>query len=460
MSASPRNLDSELAALLAPDILVMLDEAPGDIATETEELHPKSLADVAEAMPRHRVSEFLRALPAARAADVLEYLDEDLRTELLEAMSTEQAVALVSEMTPDDRADVLEELEEETAEEILHDLPDEARQETERLLQYEGDTAGGLMTTEFVSVEQSLTVEEAVTIVRIAARSGRKEAMHALYVTDERGVLVGVMSLRDLLAAPEGARCEDVMWTEVVKVPATADRAEVARVISEYDLVAVPVVDAFDRVTGVVTVDDVIDVIVDEQTEDAQKAGAVQPLEDPYFATGFLTMARKRVGWLVFLFVGEMFTGTAMRAYEQTMASAIALTLFIPLIISSGGNSGGQSASLITRALAVGDVDMSDVLRVFFRELGQGLTLGVCLGAIGFVRALTWGNGYPIATVVGLSLVMVVLVGTVVGSMLPLIFKRLGFDPAIASSPFVASLVDVTGLLIYFNIAGRVLRIG
>lgn len=459
MTPSQRNQDSELAALLAPDILVMLEESPGDVAAETEELHPKDLADVAEAMPRDRVAEFLRALPAARAADVLEYLDEELRSELLEAMSTAQAVALVSEMTPDDRADILEELEEETADEILHDLPEAERQETERLLQYEADTAGGLMTTEFVSVSQGLTSEEALNIVRIAARSGRKEAMHAIYVTDERGSIVGVMSLRELVAAPENSTVADMAWTEVVKVPATADRAEVARITTEYDLVAVPVVDAFDRIIGVITVDDVIDAIVEEQTEDVQKLGAVQPLEEPYFAAGFWSLARKRVGWLVFLFVGEMFTGTAMRAYEETLASAIALTLFIPLIISSGGNSGSQSATLITRALAVGDVEIRDAFRVMLRELGQGLVLGACLGAIGYVRALMWGNTSTLSLVVAITLVMVVLVGSVVGAMLPLVFKRLGFDPAIASSPFVASLVDVTGLVVYFNVARQLLQL-
>lgn len=460
MTSSPRDQDRELAALLAPDILAWLEESPGDVAVETEELHPKSLADVAEAIPRERVAEFLRALPAARAADVLEYLDEELRAEVLEAMSTEQAAALVSEMTPDDRADVLEDLEEATADEILQDLPDEARQETQRLLQYEADSAGGLMTTEFVSVQEHLTVEAALAIVRTAARSGRKEAMHAIYVADDRDVLVGVMSLRELLAAPEGAKVAEVAWTEVVKVPATADRAEVARITSEYDLVAVPVVDAFGRMLGVITVDDVIDAIVEEQTEDVQKLGAVQPLEEPYFTVGFWSVARKRVGWLVFLFVGEMFTGTAMRAYEETLASAIALTLFIPLIISSGGNSGSQSATLITRALAVGDVEVRDALRILLREVGQGLVLGACLGLIGFVRALMWGNTTTLATVVALTLVAVVLVGSVVGAMLPLVFKRLGFDPAIASSPFVASLVDVTGLVIYFTIARQLLQLG
>jgi magnesium transporter len=230
-------------------------------------------------------------------------------------------------------------------------------------------------------------------------------------------------------------------------------------VTSEYDLVAVPVVDAFDRIIGVITVDDVIDALVEEQTEDVQRLGAVQPLEEPYFQASFWSVARKRVGWLVFLFVGEMFTGTAMRRYEDTLAAAIALTLFIPLIISSGGNSGSQSATLITRALAVGDVDISDALRVFVREFGQGVLLGTCLGAIGFVRALMWGTETNVALVVALTLVLVVIVGAVVGAMLPILFKRLNVDPAIASSPFVASLVDVTGIVVYFSIARQLLHL-
>ena len=459
MTPPQRSQDRELAALLAPDILALLEESPGDIAAETEELHPKDLADVAEMLPREKLGEFLRVLDPARAADVVEYLDDELRIELLEEMSPAQAAALVSEMTPDERADVLEELESETADEILHDLPAEARQETERLLQYETDSAGGLMTTEFVSVAQDLMVPDALAQVRTAARSGHKEAMHAIYVVDERGALVGVLSLRELVAAPDDARVADIAWTEVVKVPATADRAEVARVTSEYDLVAVPVVDGFERIIGVITVDDVIDAIVEEQTEDAQKQGAVQPLEVPYFQAGFWNVARKRVGWLVFLFIGEMFTGTAMRHYEDTLAAVLTLTVFIPLIISSGGNSGSQSATLITRALAVGDVDTSDVWRILARELGQGLVLGGCLGLLGFGRALLWGTEVNVAAVVSLTLVGVVVVGAVVGAMLPLGFQRLNVDPAIASSPFVASLVDVTGLVVYFSLARALLGV-
>lgn len=459
MTPLKHNIDRPVASLLAPDILALLDESPQDVAIETEEIHPADLADVVEAMPEERVADFLAVLPASRAAQVLEYLDEELRAELLERMSSEVAARIVFEMNPDDRVDVLEGLEAETADEILSDLPAEARQETERLLQYEPDTAGGLMTTEFVSVPRGLSIEEALAQVRVAARSGQREAMHAIYVVDEDGSLVGVMSLRELVAAPEGSLVADVMREEVVAVPAAADREEVARIISEYDLVAVPVVDGFGRVVGAITVDDVIDAMVEEQTEDVQRLGAVQPLEEPYFLAGFWNLARKRVGWLVFLFVGEMFTGTAMRHYEPVLASVLALTLFIPLIISSGGNSGSQSATIITRALAVGDVRIRDVLRVIGRELGQGLVLGACLGAIGFVRALMWGNGSNVAGVVAVSLVLVVLVGTVVGATLPILFQRLGFDPAVASAPFVASTVDVTGLVIYFTVARRLLHL-
>ncbi len=460
MTPAQHKSDRPIAALLVPDILALLEEAPGDLAAETEEMHAADLANVVEELPRERVGDFLRALSPNRAAQVIEYLDDELRAEFLEHVTTEQAAEIISEMTPDDRADVLEALEEETADEILADLPQEEREETEKLLQYEPDTAGGLMTTELVSVEQGLTAEEALAHVRAAARSGRRESIHAIYVVDTDGKLVGVMSVRELLAAPEGASVADVMHTEIVSVQTSADREEVARVTSEYDLVVSPVVDGFGRIVGVITVDDVIDAIVEEQTEDVQRLGAVQPLDDPYFVSGFWDVARRRVVWLVVLFIGEMFTSTALHAYEATLSQALFLTAFIPLIISSGGNSGSQSSTLITRALAVGDVEMSDALRVLWRELGQGLVLGACLGLIGLVRAGFTGNGAMFAVVVAVSLVLVVVVGTVVGSMLPLLLRRVGFDPAVASSPFVASVVDVTGIVVYFTVAQKLLGIG
>lgn len=453
----PRQEDRPVAALLAPDILAMLEESPGDVAAETEELHPANLADIAEAIPRERVAELLSVLPPARAADVLEYLDEEVRTEVLQSLSTREAAALVSEMTPDDRADALEELEEERAEEILSEIPAAARRDTERLLAYDTDSAGGLMTTEFVSVSEDLTVEAALEAVRAAARLGRREAMYTIYATDAQGRLQGVFSLRELLAAAPGAQVRDISWADIVSLPPTADREEVARITRKYDLVAVPVVDAAERVLGVVTVDDVMDAIEEEQTEDVQMLGAVAPLEAPYFQSGFWSIAQKRAGWLILLFLAEMLTGTAMKHYEETLAATAALIFFIPLIISSGGNSGSQSATLITRALAVGDVELRQAVRVLMREGGQGLVLGAFLGAIGYARAALWGYSTGVAAVIAVTLMGVVLTGTLVGATLPLVFTRLGLDPAIASSPFVSSFVDIAGIVIYLSVAAALL---
>lgn len=455
--ASPKE-ERPVAALLVPDILVLLDESPQNVAAETEELHPANLADIAEALPHDRLVQLMGALPADRAADVLEYLDEELRTELFDALSARQAAELMARMTPDDRADALEDLEEERADEILAEISSEARGETERLLAYEPDTAGGLMTTEFISVSEDMSVDAALESVRASARAGRKEAMYTIYALDALGKLRGVFSLRELLAAPPGTRVADIAWEDIVSAPATADREEVARLTSKYDLVAVPVVDQQGRLLGVVTVDDVIDAIVEEQTEDVQRLGAVEPLEAPYFQASFWSIARKRAGWLVLLFVAELLTATAMARYEATLAGALALVFFVPLIISSGGNSGSQSATLITRALAVGDVDLRDAVRVLTREGLQGLALGAFLGVFGFIRVILGGEPTSFALVVGVTLLAVVITGTLVGATLPLVFTRLGFDPAIASSPFVASFVDVVGILIYFSFAAWLLN--
>ena len=371
--------DRPVAALLAPDILALLEEEPSALAADTEEVHAADLADVAETLTVPQISALLSALPAARAADVLEYLNEELRAEVLEAMSATQAAALVTQMTPDDRADTLEEIDEEHAEEILAEIPTEARRETEQLLAYEPDTAGGLMTTEFVSVAASMTVEEALASVRAIARTGRLEAMYAIYVTDDKGQLSGVVSLRELLAAPEGAKLSDIAWTEVVSVSAQVDREEVARVIANYDLVAVPVVDDTHRVLGVITVDDVIDVIQKEQTEDTQKFGGMEALDQPYTEIGFWPMIRKRAGWLSILFVGEMFTATALGYYDDEIGKAAVLAIFLPLIISSGGNSGSQGTSLIIRSLALREITLRDWWRVASREIITGLALGTIL---------------------------------------------------------------------------------
>lgn len=455
-----------LAALLVPDILVMLEESPDAIPAETEELHANDLATLAEALPREMVGPFLSALSVERAADVLEYLDEDLRSEVLETMTARQAAELVTEMTPDDRADTLEGLEEESAEEILSEIPAAERAETEKLLAYEPDTAGGLMTTEFVSVSEDTPVDEALAAVRRIARSEHREAMNTIYTTDAAGRLQGVMSLRELLAAPEGGKVSDIAWEEVQMVPVTADREEVARLTREYDLVAVPVVDENGVIQGVVTVDDVIDALVEEHTEDVQRFGGMEALDEPYTQIGFFSMIRKRAPWLAALFLSEMLTTSAMGHFQDELAKAVVLALFIPLIISSGGNSGSQATSLIIRALALQELRLRDWWKVMLRELPSGLMLGAILGLMGIARILLWQHlgivTYPhpnlLALTIGIALIGVVAFGSLAGAMLPFVLQRLGFDPASASAPFVATLVDVTGLSIYFYVALLILR--
>lgn len=451
-----------LVALLAPDIQELLKSSPQSVAAETEEIHAADLADIVEALPRESVLALLAALPADRAADVLEYLSDDLRTGVLEEMSAPQAARLVAEMTPDDRADALEDLEDTLYETILSEIPKAAREETERLLAYEPDTAGGLMTTEFVSVPEDTTVEAALAGVRRIARAGRREAMHAIYGTDEHGVLKGVLSLRELLAAPEGAKITEIAWEEVVSVPATADREEVVSLTSNYDLVALPVVDDAGRIIGVVTVDDVMDAMAEEHTEDVQKFGGMEALDEPYLQIGFPAMMRKRVVWLVALFVGQMLTTSAMQQFQSQLTQALMLTLFIPLIISSGGNSGSQATSLIIRAMALGEVTLADWWRIARRELPLGLALGIVLGVLGVLRIVVWqqlglwdyGEHYVLVSLtVGITLVGVVAFGSLAGSMLPFVLSRAGLDPASASAPLVATLVDVMGLTIYFSIA-------
>lgn len=451
-----------IAALLAPDIVELLKVSPEAVATETAELHPADLADIVELIPRTRLAAFLAALPSDRASEVLEYVDERLRTRILEELSTSQAATLVAQMLPDERADVLEELEEARADEILEAIPAEARRQTQELLAFEPDTAGGLMTTELVSVPESETVEHALALVRAIARSGRREAMNTLYVVDPEHRLIGVMSLRELLGAREGARVSDLMHTEVRQVHTGQDRTEVASMIAEYDLTSIPVVDDSGHLSGMVTVDDVIDVIQEEQTEDVQRFGGLEALEEPYMRAGFFELLRKRAGWLCVLFLGELLTASAMGYFEDEIASAVVLALFVPLIISSGGNSGSQATSLIIRALALREVTLADWWRVAMRELPAGLVLGTLLGVLGVLRVLIWqhfgiydyGPHFVlIGLTVGISLLGVVTFGTLTGSMLPFALRRFGFDPASASAPLVATLVDVSGLVLYFSVA-------
>jgi magnesium transporter len=367
-------------------------------------------------------------------------------------------------MAPDDVADIVQEVDDHERANLLALLDEVMRKEVAVLLAYAEDDAGGLMSTRFARVRADLRVDEALLYLRRQARE-KLETIYYVYALDHEQRLLGVATLRALFTARSDATVRDVMKQDVVTVSEDMDQEAVSRLFKHYGFLAVPVVDAERRMKGIVTVDDIVDVLSEEATEDAQKFGGMEALDEPYLEIAFWDMWKKRAGWLSALFLGEMLTATAMGRFQDEIAKAVVLALFVPLIISSGGNSGSQASTLVIRAMALGELRMRDGFRVARREIAAGLALGTTLGVIGVIRIVAWekvfhtyGAHYlEIAITVGVSLVGVVLFGTMAGSMLPLLLHRLGFDPASASAPFVATLVDVTGLVLYFTVANLVL---
>ncbi|MBK8690800.1 MAG: magnesium transporter [Deltaproteobacteria bacterium] len=406
-----------------------------------------------------------------------QHLDRSEADEFFLGLSTHEQAAMLRSMrsgerrlwlrllAPDDAADLVQELPEDERAAFLGQLDDVSRREVAALMAYAEDAAGGLMSPRFARLRPEMTVDEAIRYLRRQARE-QLETIYYAYVLDQEQRIRGVVTFRDLFTAPGGKPLAEVMHTAVISVPDTMDQEAVARVIAEHDLNALPVVDADGRMKGIVTVDDIVDVVQHEATEDIQKLGGMEALDTPYMETSFGAMVRKRGGWLAALFVGEMLTASAMAHYEHEIARALVLTIFIPLIISSGGNSGSQATTLIIRAMALGEITGRDWWLIVRREIAAGLTLGAILATIGFVRVLVWhsfvhsyGPAYVrIGMTVAFSLIGVVSWGTIAGSMLPFIVKRFGFDPATASAPFVATLVDVAGVIIYFNVAQVLLR--
>lgn len=413
---------------------------------------------------RERVAAF-RRLTTEQAESLFERLSSRSRAVVLTAMTPAERQLWLRQLAPDDAADVVQQVEPDRRDQLLELLDEPTRAEVRGLMAYAEDAAGGLMNPRFVRVRSESTVGEALFYLRRQARAG-VEFLHYVYVLDQEQHLLGVVSFRELFTAPEDAAVGSVMVTAVVRAPERMDQEAVARLLAEHDLTAVPVVDNEERMIGVVTVDDIVDVVQQEATEDIQKIGGSDQLESPYLQTGLLPMVGKRAGWLAVLFAGEMLTATAMARYEVEIARAVVLALFVPLIISSGGNSGSQASTLVIRAMALHEVRPRDWWRVLRRELLAGLLLGLALAAMGVVRIVageslfhTYGEHHArIAATVAVSLVGVVVWGTLAGSMLPFLLRRLGLDEARASAPLVATLVDVFGLMIYFNVAWWMLR--
>lgn len=424
-------------------VRVLSEQRPADLVEVFEELHDDQQVEL---LPRMEVED---------SADVLEYLDDPEAAELAGELSDADLARIVDEMEPDEAADLLGDLDPGRSQAILARLNDP--DEVSPLLLYHDQTAGGLMTSDVLALRRRMTVQDALEAVRSEAPSPSAETLYHLYVVDRDNHLVGVTCLYDLLRSAPAAQVAEMMSTDVISVQAQTDQEEVARLMTRYSLLSMPVVTADGLLLGIVTYDDVMDVIEREATEDIQKLGATQPLGRNYLDTPVLTVTRKRIGWLLLLFLTESLTGSVLRHFEGELAVMVSLSFFIPLLIGTGGNAGSQTTSTIIRSLALGEIDLRDGMVVLWHELRVGLLLGLVMGLVGFGRALLWRTPYSVAEAVAVALLAIVVWANVVGSVLPLLASKLRVDPAIVSGPFMSTLVDATGLLIYLQIAKMIL---
>ena len=457
--------------ILEPEIRSLIDARNfGALREVFREWPPADVAEVILDLPEDEQVIIFRVLPHALAADVFEYLDIDAQQKLLRAMAHEQVVAILNEMAPDDRTALLEELPSAAARQLIQLLTPEERHVATALLGYPEDSVGRLMTPDFIAVREDWTVQQVLDYIREHGRDS--ETLNFVYVVDDRGKLIDDVRMREFLLRPLTAKVSEIRDQTFGALNVTDSQQDALNVFRKYDRAALPVVDSNGVLVGIVTADDMLDVAEEEATEDIQKFGGMEALDEPYMRIPLWRMVRKRAGWLVILFLGEMLTATAMANYQEELAKALVLALFLPLIVSSGGNSGSQASTLMIRAMALGEVTLRDWWRVMGREMQAGLSLGAILGVIGVVRVAAWaivgeqyfhrqpyGPHWPlVALTVGIALVGVVLWGTLSGSMLPFLLRRVGADPAASSAPFVATLVDVTGLIIYFSIALVIMR--
>ena len=454
-----------LDKLALPEIRELL--GADDTATLGDVLNrwlPADLAGVLDGLGELDKARILRALSGPLAAQVFEYLTLDVQERLIETLPDEESAGLLESMSPDDRTALLEELPPESAERLLARLSPSERAVAEALLTYSPDSVGRLMTPDYVAVQRDWTIKHVLDHVRSHGRDS--ETLNVIYVIDDAHRLVAELRIRYVLLAPLHQHVRDIATSNFVALKATDDKKTAVEVFRKYDRTALPVTDARGALLGIVTIDDVIDIAEERATREIQKFGGLEALDEPYVSTPLLAMVRKRASWLVILFLGEMLTASAMGYFEGEITRFPVLALFLPLIISSGGNSGSQAATLIIRALALGELSLRDYAMVFRREIVSGLLLGLLLGTIGILRITLWSQFSTIYTVhwplvaltVGVALVGVVMWGSLCGALLPFLLKRLGFDPATSSAPFVATLVDVTGIIIYFSVAYSILH--
>ena len=431
---------------------------------QIESYPPADIADLIQQRPLDEQMEIFEQLKGVTAVHTFEFLPLKIQQEILEHLPSNQMAWLLNSLSPDDRTAFLEELPVNTIGQLLKYLSPKERAISIRLLGYPENSIGRLMTPDYISIKMDWSVQQVLDYIR--AKGKDSETLNVIYAVDDRGKLVDDFHIRQILLANPKALMSDLGDKAFVALNVDDDQETAIELFRKYDRVALPVVDPQDILLGIVTIDDIIDIALEEDTEDMLKMGGMSAFTEPYLEIPFFELMKKRVGWLIILFLGEMMTASALGYFQDEISQAVVLALFLPLIVSSGGNAGSQASTLIIRAMAVGDIKLRDWYRIMRREIFSGLFLGIVLGLIGFFRISIWSAFSSIYgphwTLVGITvffaLIGVVLWGTLTGSMLPLILRRLGADPAVSSAPFVATLVDVAGIIIYFSIALIILR--
>lgn len=418
---------------------------------------PADMAELLEEHPPETASGIIALVDADCKVDLVEQLDLADQVDLIKTLTPRDAAKIIERMASDDRADLVGSLPENLREKIMAMIPQEERDDITRLMSFEEGTAGSIMTTDYAAVEPDITVQEAIDILRLVAPDA--ETIYYVYVTDATGTLMGLVSLRYLIFSPPKKKIRDVMYSNTVhSVKPTDNYEEVADAISKYDLLAIPVVDDIGRLLGIVTVDDIIDVLEDETTEDFYNLGAAgQPIKADYLSASVLTMARNRITWLVCLVLVGFVSGFIMEKYTAMLNSMVVLTFFIPLLCASGGNAGSQTTTIIIRSLATGEIDGSKIMQVLFKEFQVGLIVGVILGIFAALRALLMNHDLYLGITVALAMVATIVIAKSIGAILPLLIDKVGLDPAIMSAPLISTILDVTTLLVYFNLAGMIM---
>ncbi|WP_304432472.1 magnesium transporter [Acutalibacter muris] len=423
-----------------------------------KDMNPADAAWVLEELPEQRMPVLFRLLPKELAADTFAYMEPESQELLVQGFSDRELDEVMEQLFLDDTVDMIEEMPANVVKKILRHVDSETRRMINQVLNYPKDSAGSIMTMEYVDLKRSMTVEQAFERIR---RTGvEKETIYTCYVTDSRRKLLGIVTVKDLLLARKDEVIRNIMETNVKYVSTHTDQEEAARALSKYDFLALPVVDAEERLVGIVTVDDAIDVIQEEATEDIEKMAAIAPSDRPYMKTGVFATWRKRVPWLLFLMISATFTSGILASFEGALAASMVLTNFIPMLMDTGGNSGGQSSATIIRGLSLGEIQYRDVPRVLLKECSVAMLCGGTLALANFVKLLLVDRvALTVAAVVCVTLVAAILVANIVGSSLPILAKRLGLDPTVTASPLITTIVDAVVLMIYFNIAKAVLGI-